>query len=163
MASRSAALAGARLINSTPPSMVIMVANELMKSRRFSSTVSFLFIRDRFASFGLRFGVTHFQSKGPFDAADNVFAIRFADFLRIFPFPILVRPGRVPDVLAMAQGSVKDAALAKFLAPGNGKEPRGFFVRMRVKGQEDMDLVAMKVFEQVNLIKNRKRGAQMMS
>ena len=50
--SKSAAWTGARLINSTPPSMAIKVAKEppLRKSRRFNSAVSFVFIRDRFIS-----------------------------------------------------------------------------------------------------------------
>src|SRR5258706_2149681 len=60
----------------------------------------------------------------------------------------------------MAQRGVKDAARAKFLAPANGKEARGFIVRMRVEGQEDMDLLAMKVLEQVNFVKNRKGRTQ---
>src|SRR3990170_2921842 len=70
-----------------------------------------------FHPLGLRFGVALFQAERPLDAAQQMLLKGLGRFRRVLALAAAVLPIRVPHVLAMAEGGVKDAALAVFLAP----------------------------------------------
>ena len=99
----------------------------------------------------LRFGIAIFQSKRPSDAAQDVLLIKLADFLRILAFEILGSIGS-PNILAMPQGSVEDAAFSVFFAPGNRVIAGRFVVGMFVQHEEAVNFGAVEILHQINLV-----------
>ena len=99
----------------------------------------------------LRFGIAIFQSKRPSDAAQDVLLIKLADFLRILAFEILGSIGS-PNILAMLQGSVEDAAFSVFFAPGNRIIAGRFVVGMFVEHQQTVDFGTVEIFHDINFV-----------
>src|SRR5205807_174660 len=86
----------------------------------------------------LRLRVALFQTERPLDSAQNKFLIRLT----------------FPDILAMSERRVENFSLANLLAPRNRIIARRAVIRMFVEREQPVNLLAMKIFELINLVEH---------